>query len=197
MQITEAIFTGGVLKPVENLSLRESKRVRLIVEPIGDPLQDREVALKKLREGMRACGSSLRESSRREMTFMTAFDTNVLIYACDGSDRRRQARALDLIASTSDAVLLWQVACEFIAASKKLASQGFGPEDAWKRLNRIPLAFSARHTLFSGLDECAGTAFEARIFLGRDDSRRVPGMRSHSIVLRGSAWSGFGGNRNC
>ena len=51
-QITEAIFTGGVLKPVDKLSLRESQRVRLIVEPIGDPLPDREAALKKLREGI-------------------------------------------------------------------------------------------------------------------------------------------------
>ncbi len=51
-QITEAIFTGGVLKPIENLSLRESQRVRLIVEPIGDPLPDREAAMKKLREGI-------------------------------------------------------------------------------------------------------------------------------------------------
>ena len=51
-QITEAIFTDGVLKPLDNLSLQESQRVRLIVEPIGDPLPDREAALKKLREGI-------------------------------------------------------------------------------------------------------------------------------------------------
>ena len=51
-QITEAIFMGGVLKPVDALSLRESQRVRLIVEPIGDPLPDREAALRKLREGI-------------------------------------------------------------------------------------------------------------------------------------------------
>ena len=43
---------GGVLKPVDKLSLREEQRVRLIVEPIGDSLPDREVALKKLREGI-------------------------------------------------------------------------------------------------------------------------------------------------
>jgi len=51
-QITEAIFTGGVLKPVETLSLKESERVRLIVEPIGDPLPDRDAALKRLRAGI-------------------------------------------------------------------------------------------------------------------------------------------------
>jgi predicted DNA-binding antitoxin AbrB/MazE fold protein len=36
-QITEGIFTGGVLELVDALSLKESQRVRLIVEPIGDP----------------------------------------------------------------------------------------------------------------------------------------------------------------
>ncbi|HEV1284884.1 MAG TPA: PIN domain-containing protein [Bryobacteraceae bacterium] len=65
---------------------------------------------------------------------MTAFDTNVLIYACDRSDPVKQAKALELIASATDAVLLWQVACEFIAASRKLAAQGFTQEDAWNRL---------------------------------------------------------------
>ena len=37
---------------------------------------------------------------------MTALDTNVLIYACDRSDRRKQQIALDLIGATTDGVLL-------------------------------------------------------------------------------------------
>ena len=61
---------------------------------------------------------------------MIAFDTNVLIYSCDRSDPERQARALDLIAATQNGVLLWQVACEFVAASRKLAPQGFTAENA-------------------------------------------------------------------
>ena len=65
---------------------------------------------------------------------MTALDTNVLIYACDKADQRRQQIALDLIAKSADGVLLWQVACEFIAASRKLNAQGFTPTDAWDRL---------------------------------------------------------------
>jgi len=47
---------------------------------------------------------------------MIALDTNVLICACDKTDTRRQQIALDLISNTADAVILWQVACEFIAA---------------------------------------------------------------------------------
>lgn len=65
---------------------------------------------------------------------MIAVDTNVLIYACDKGDPRRQKVALDLIATATDGVLPWQVACEFIAASRKLKDQGLTPEDAWDRL---------------------------------------------------------------
>lgn len=56
---------------------------------------------------------------------MIALDTNVLIYACDKADPARQKIALDLISGISDGVLPWQVACEFIAASRKLERQGF------------------------------------------------------------------------
>lgn len=72
---------------------------------------------------------------------MTALDTNILIYACDKSDPKRRARALDLIASATDGVLLWQVACEFIAASRKLAPQGFAATDAWTLLREFLNAF--------------------------------------------------------
>jgi predicted nucleic acid-binding protein len=65
---------------------------------------------------------------------MIAVDTNVLIYACDQSDPHRQTIALDLIASCRDGVLLWQVACEFLSASRKLSKQGFTPTQAWNRL---------------------------------------------------------------
>jgi predicted nucleic acid-binding protein len=68
---------------------------------------------------------------------MIALDTNVLIYCCDQRDPRRQRIALDLVASATDAVLLWQVAAEFIAASRKLAEQGFTSEAAWQRLSEF------------------------------------------------------------
>jgi predicted nucleic acid-binding protein len=65
---------------------------------------------------------------------MIALDTNILIYACDKADLKRQRMALDLVSSAGDGVLLWQVACEFVAASRKLRSQGFTIVDAWDRL---------------------------------------------------------------
>jgi predicted nucleic acid-binding protein len=72
---------------------------------------------------------------------MTGIDTNVLIYACDKANPRKQRQALDVIASSTDGVLLWQVACEFVAASRKLASQGFSAVDAWARLSEYMALF--------------------------------------------------------
>lgn len=66
---------------------------------------------------------------------MNAFDTNVLIYVYDGSEPSRQEQAIALLNDTPDAVILWQVACEFISASRKLASQGFSSQEAWRRLS--------------------------------------------------------------
>jgi predicted nucleic acid-binding protein len=65
---------------------------------------------------------------------MIGVDTNVLIYACDKADPRRQQIALDLVTNIEDGVLLWQVACEFLSASRKLSKQGFTSTHAWNRL---------------------------------------------------------------
>jgi predicted nucleic acid-binding protein len=65
---------------------------------------------------------------------MIALDANILIYACDKADLKRQQVALDLVSNARDGVLLWQVACEFVAASRKLRSQGFTMAGAWDRV---------------------------------------------------------------
>ena len=65
---------------------------------------------------------------------MNAVDTNVLVYACDKRDPIRQSTARELLRTLTDGITLWQVACEFIAASRKLAGQGFTPAEAWGRL---------------------------------------------------------------
>ncbi len=71
------------------------------------------------------------------MSVTAAFDTNVLIYSCDGRNPARQAQALHLIQGTSDSILLWQVACEFIAASRKLEPHGLARHEAWIHLSRF------------------------------------------------------------
>jgi predicted DNA-binding antitoxin AbrB/MazE fold protein len=47
-QVTDAIYTGGVLKPLSDLALRESERVRLIVHRT-EPSGSRNAALERLR----------------------------------------------------------------------------------------------------------------------------------------------------
>ena len=64
-------------------------------------------------------------------TSMTAVDTNILIYAHDLRDPRKQRTAFDLLRSVRDGVLLWQVACEYLSASRKLEPQGFSYENAF------------------------------------------------------------------
>lgn len=82
---------------------------------------------------------------------MIAIDTNVLIYACDLRVPRLQQRAFEIIANAKDGILLWQVACEFIAATRKLANQGFTEAHAWDRLKEymdlFPLVLPTQDTL--------------------------------------------------
>jgi predicted DNA-binding antitoxin AbrB/MazE fold protein len=51
-QITEAIYTHGVLKPTDDLDLREDQRVRVIVESLDEPREDRATALGRLKAGI-------------------------------------------------------------------------------------------------------------------------------------------------
>ncbi|HVG18349.1 MAG TPA: hypothetical protein VNI02_04800, partial [Blastocatellia bacterium] len=55
----------------------------------------------------------------REKNYMNAVDTNILIYARDSRDPIKRAKASVLLQSLTDGVLLWQVSCEYMAASRK------------------------------------------------------------------------------
>jgi len=68
---------------------------------------------------------------------MNAVDTNVLIYAHDSRDPRKQALAVSLIQSQADGALLWQVACEYLSASRKLESQGYSLLQAWQDIRDL------------------------------------------------------------
>ena len=68
---------------------------------------------------------------------MNAPDTNILIYANDSREPVKRKIALDLLADLDDTVLLWQVACEYIAASRKLEKFGFTQEQAFADLELL------------------------------------------------------------
>jgi predicted DNA-binding antitoxin AbrB/MazE fold protein len=48
----KAIHTAGVLKPTRALPLRENQTVRLIVQPIEQPEQNRTAAIARLKAGI-------------------------------------------------------------------------------------------------------------------------------------------------
>ncbi len=68
---------------------------------------------------------------------MNAVDTNLWIYCHDTLDPNKQLVAQHLIASLRPLALPWQVGCEFIAASRKLAPQGFDVTQAWSALTQM------------------------------------------------------------
>jgi predicted DNA-binding antitoxin AbrB/MazE fold protein len=54
VQVTEAVYTNGVLKPTDELGLQESQRVLIIVESLDDSTAraDRAAALQRLLAGI-------------------------------------------------------------------------------------------------------------------------------------------------
>src|SRR5438067_10118968 len=80
---------------------------------------------------------SLQALTLRATNSMNAIDTNIWIYRYDMRDPAKQHTAEQLILTVHPLVLLWQVGCEFIAASRKLAPTGFSQADAWVALTHI------------------------------------------------------------
>ena len=68
---------------------------------------------------------------------MNAVDTNVLIYARYPRDSVKQQKARALTANLTNGALLWQVACEFIAASRRLTVVGYTQASAWGELGQL------------------------------------------------------------
>jgi predicted DNA-binding antitoxin AbrB/MazE fold protein len=62
-QFTGAVYTNGVLKPKEELMLREAQRVRLIVETLDDDAGpgDRRAAFERLLAGIEGMNFFSRE----------------------------------------------------------------------------------------------------------------------------------------
>ena len=68
---------------------------------------------------------------------MNAVDTNILIYVNDPRDRVKQEIAVCLIFNLVDVVLLWQVACEYLTASRKLESLGYDRVQAYQYIRDL------------------------------------------------------------
>ena len=68
---------------------------------------------------------------------MNAVDTNILIYVNDPRDPVKQAIAASLVAAMIDGVLIWQVACEYLAASRKLEPLGYDKSKAYQYIRDL------------------------------------------------------------
>jgi predicted nucleic acid-binding protein len=73
---------------------------------------------------------------------MNAVDTNVLFYVHDPRDAAKRVVAATLVESLSDGVLLWQVACEYLAASRKLEPLGYSRAQAWQYIRELQDAWA-------------------------------------------------------
>jgi len=68
---------------------------------------------------------------------MNAVDTNILIYVNDPRDPVKQDIAISLVSALTEGVLLWQVACEYLAASRKLESLGYNRAQAYQYIRDL------------------------------------------------------------
>jgi predicted nucleic acid-binding protein len=87
---------------------------------------------------------------------MNAVDTNVLFYAHDPRDTTKRAIAKKLIESLSDGVLLWQVACEYIAVSRKLELFGYRSAHAWQYIRELQDAWDTLLPTWETLEKTEG-----------------------------------------
>ncbi len=73
---------------------------------------------------------------------MNAVDTNVLFYVHDPRDAAKRVTAARLVETLGDGVLLWQVACEYLAVSRKLEPFGYSRAQAWQYVRELQDAWA-------------------------------------------------------
>ena len=83
---------------------------------------------------------------------MNAVDTNVLLYVHDPRDVTKQATAGNLLQSLADGVLLLQVACEYLAASRKLVPFGYNLTQAYQDVRDLQRVWFTLLPSWSTLD---------------------------------------------
>lgn len=83
---------------------------------------------------------------------MNAVDTNILIYVNDPRDLIKREIASSLVSSLTDGILLWQVACEYLAASRKLEPLGYDRAQAWQYIRDLQQVWDTVLPSWSVLD---------------------------------------------
>ncbi len=83
---------------------------------------------------------------------MNAVDTNILIYVNDPRDSVKQGVAVSLVSALIEGVLLWQVACEYLAASRKLEALGYDRAQAYQYIRDLQQVWYTALPTWSVLD---------------------------------------------
>jgi predicted nucleic acid-binding protein len=83
---------------------------------------------------------------------MNAVDTNILIYVNDPRDPVKQEIAASLVSAPTDGVLLWQVASEYLAASRKLESLGYDRSQAYQYVRDLQQAWYTALPTWNAID---------------------------------------------
>ena len=83
---------------------------------------------------------------------MNAIDTNILLYVNDPRDPVKQDIADKLVRSVTNGALVWQVACEYLAASRKLEPLGFSRERAWRDVQRLGRVWTVVFPSWNAID---------------------------------------------
>ena len=114
---------------------------------------------------------------------MIAVDTNVLIYAHDPRDGRKQSVALSILNSLTDDALLWQVACEFVASSRKLEPFGLPQTQARQEIRTLQRAWTLASQLGpAGPVKTVNQPIQPFV-LGFDDHCRLSGSSNRAALL--------------
>jgi predicted nucleic acid-binding protein len=94
---------------------------------------------------------------------MNAVDTNILIYVHDPRDPLKQSVASDLVQNLADGLLVWQSACEFLAASRKLAAYGYNFDQAFADLHELMIEWTTALSGWQVIDRGASLIAKYRL----------------------------------
>lgn len=110
---------------------------------------------------------------------MIALDTNILLYVHDPRDPRKQRIAMELVRSLDQPALLWQVACEYVAASRKLSPFGLTVAGALENVQTLRRIWTSCGPSWDALDEAEWLL--ARYSLSFWDALLVASCSVHGI----------------
>ena len=118
----KATYRDGVFVPLPGQlppDLPEEVEVEITVQRASSPEavngEGRAALLREIAASMKANSFTGDPPRLSGDGLMNALDANVLLYAHDPRDPAKQDRAVEVIASLTDGVLLWHVACEYLA----------------------------------------------------------------------------------